>query len=89
MRPKSEVIIALGSRTTILHPEIKRHRAWWKEILRSRVYEKIANRVSSPAAAAKVITDFSGFAEMKVTNRDALLVSTLCSFHTAVRTRGA
>lgn len=61
MRPRNEAIFSLGSRTTILHPEIKRHRAWWKEILRSRVHEKIANRVSFPAAAAKVIFDFSGF----------------------------
>ena len=51
---ESEVVIALGSRTTILHPEIKRHRAWWQEILRSRVEEKLAERVSSPTASAKV-----------------------------------
>ena len=55
---ESEAVIALGSRTTMLHPEIKRHRAWWREILDSEVPQKLAGRASlsssSSSAAVKV-----------------------------------
>lgn len=53
---ESEAVLALGSRTTTLHPELKRHRAWWREILSKNVLRALAERVSSPAAAEKVCT---------------------------------
>ena len=49
---ESEAVIALGSRTTMLHPEMKRHRAWWREILSSEVPKKLAGRASSSSSAA-------------------------------------
>ncbi|CAM9834376.1 unnamed protein product, partial [Ectocarpus fasciculatus] len=50
---ESEVVLALGSRTTTLHPELKRHRAWWREILSRHVLRTLAERVSSSPAAEK------------------------------------
>ncbi|CAN0188507.1 unnamed protein product, partial [Ectocarpus sp. 12 AP-2014] len=50
---ESEAVLALGSRTTTLHPELKRHRAWWREILSKNVLRALAERVSSPPAAEK------------------------------------
>lgn len=40
----------------MLHPEMKRHRAWWREILTTGVPEKLAELVSS-ASAMKVCGD--------------------------------
>lgn len=53
---ESDVVKALGSRTTTLHPELKRHRAWWREILSKNVLRTLAERVSSSPAAEKVCT---------------------------------
>ncbi|CAB1116650.1 unnamed protein product [Ectocarpus sp. CCAP 1310/34] len=50
---ESEAVLALGSRTTTLHPELKRHRAWWREILSKNVLRTLAERVVSPPAAEK------------------------------------
>lgn len=49
---ESEAVRALGSRTTMLHPEMKRHRAWWRQILMSQVPEQLAELVSSQPSAA-------------------------------------
>lgn len=48
---ESEAVVALGSRTTMLHPEIKRHRGWWREILRQEVPRKQAERARAPTDA--------------------------------------
>ncbi len=50
----SEVAVALGSRTTVLHPEIKRHRGWWREILHKEVPRRQAERASAAAAGWQV-----------------------------------
>jgi len=50
----SEVTVALGSRTTMLHPEIKRHRGWWREILHKEVPRRQAERASAAAAGWQV-----------------------------------
>lgn len=47
MATESEAVIALGARTTRLHVEIKRLRAWWREILRKELIKKLAEHVSS------------------------------------------
>lgn len=47
---ESEVVLALGSRTTMLHPEIKRHRGWWREILHREVPRRQAERARAVAA---------------------------------------
>lgn len=46
----SQAVVALGSRTTMLHPEMKRHRAWWREILSAEVAKKLAERAFSTVA---------------------------------------
>lgn len=51
---ESEAVSALGSRTTMLHPELKRHRAWWREILKVEVPKKLAE-----CAAPQAVSDAS------------------------------
>lgn len=51
---ESEAVLALGSRTTMLHPEIKRHRAWWREILCRELPRRQAACVSGDTAAVQV-----------------------------------
>lgn len=51
---ESEVVDALGSRTTSLHPEIKRHRAWWREILGNGVHRRLAERIVEPSGTTAV-----------------------------------
>eukprot|EP00903_Cladosiphon_okamuranus_P005671 g5634.t1 len=48
---ESEAVLALGSRTTLLHPEIKRHRGWWREILHREVPRRQAERARAAPAA--------------------------------------
>ena len=53
---ESGAVLALGSRTTMLHPEIKRHRAWWREILHREVPRRKAERARTVAAAQVPLT---------------------------------
>lgn len=58
---ESEAVKSLGSRTTMLHPEIKRHRAWWRKILGNGVLKRLGERVflgTTAADAVKVCSPF-------------------------------
>lgn len=46
---ESEAVIVLGARTSRLHVEIKRLRAWWRTILRKELTQKLAEHVSAAA----------------------------------------
>ena len=51
---ESDVVLALGSRTTMLHPELLRHRAWWREILGKEVHKRRAELATDPRGDEEV-----------------------------------